>query len=173
MAKAGVAAAICHPPSAIRSGGTVVETMNCPECHSARANPAAVCPTCGAPPMRLDEKRGEDEEVREHDLEPYVTLRYIARLFKILAVLMVLMMIGEVVTGLVTDAGAALPTLIAEVTQMLVLAGVMWAGGDITVLLIDLGHDIRVSRILLGRINAEMHRRAGDTTDVADTTTKR
>jgi hypothetical protein len=108
--------------------------------------------------VRPDDHRKTAEEVRTDDLEPYVTLRYIARLFKVLAVLMVLMMIGEVVTGLVTDAGAALPTLIAEVTQMLVLAGVMWAGGDITVLLIDMGHDIRVARILLGRINAEMHK---------------
>jgi hypothetical protein len=53
--------------------------------------------------------------------------------------------------------------LIGEVTRLLVLAGVMWAGGDVTILLIDLGHDIRVSRILLGRINAELHRRGGDT----------
>jgi len=141
----------------------VADEVKCPECGGIRKDPSTTCPTCGAPPIRPGEKRATDGEVRTDDLEPYVTLRYIARLFKILAVLMVLMMIGEVVTGLVTDAGAALPTLIAEVTQMLVLAGVMWAGGDITILLIDLGHDIRVSRILLGRINAEMHKRSGDT----------
>jgi hypothetical protein len=46
---------------------------------------------------------------------------------------------------------------------MLVLAAVMWAGGDITVLFIDMGHDIRVSRILLGRINAEMHKANSET----------
>jgi hypothetical protein len=148
----------------------VAEEVKCPECGGVRKDPSTTCPTCGAPPIRPDEQRGPEQEVRTEDLEPYVTLRYIARLFKVLAVLMVLMMIGEVVTGLLTEAGAALPTLIAEVTQMLVLAGVMWAGGDITILLIDLGHDIRVSRILLGRINAELHRRAGDTTDA---TTKR
>ena len=97
--------------------------------------------------------------VRAEDLEPHEGLRYIARLFKVLAVLMLLMMVGEVVSGIMADAGNALPVLIGEVTQMLVLAGLMWGVGDITVLLIDLGHDIRVSRILLGRINAEMHRR--------------
>lgn len=140
----------------------MVNEVKCPECGSPRPDPSTTCPTCGAPPIRPDEHRKTPEEVRLDDLEPYVTLRYIARLFKVLAVLMLLMMIGEVVTGLVTDSVASLPTLIAEVTQMLVLAGVMWAGGDITVLLIDLGHDIRVSRILLGRINAELHRRAGD-----------
>jgi hypothetical protein len=127
-----------------------------------RKEPLTTCPTCGAPPIRPNELRVSEGEVRTDDLEPYVTLRYIARLFKVLSVLMVLMMIGEVVTGLMTDAGAALPTLIAEVTQMLVLSGVMWAAGDITILLIDLGHDIRVMRILLGRINAEVHRREGD-----------
>lgn len=141
----------------------VEQAINCPECHTRRPDSSVVCPTCGAPPIRPGEKRAQEEEVRTQDLEPYVTLRYIARLFKILAVLMVVMMIGEVVTGLMTDAGAALPTLIAEITQMLVLAGLMWGVGDITVLLIDLGHDIRVSRILLGRINAELHRRGGET----------
>jgi hypothetical protein len=126
-------------------------------------DPDSVCPTCGAPPIRPGDKRATEEELRTEDLEPYVTLRYIARLFKVLAVLMVVMMLGEVVTGLMTDAGEALPTLIAEMTQMLVLAGLMWGGGDITLLLVDLGHDIRVSRILLGRINHELHRRGGDT----------
>jgi len=88
-----------------------------------------------------------------------VTLRYIARLFKVLALLMVVMLIGEIVTGLMTAGGAALMTLLAETTRLLVLAGLMWAGGDITVLLIDAGHDLRVVRILLGRINSELHRR--------------
>lgn len=131
----------------------------CPECKSPRADLSVVCPTCGAPPLRPGEKRG-DEEVRSDDLEPYVTLRYIAKLFKVLAVLMIVMLIGEVVTGFATEGRAAIVTLLAEVTRLLVLAGLMWSGGDITLLLIDAGHDLRVARILLGRINAELHRRA-------------
>ncbi len=102
-------------------------------------------------------KRLHEEEVRDQDLEPYVTLRYIARLFKVLAILMVLMLIGEVVTGIMTSGTAALMTLLGEATQLLVIGGLMWAGGDITILLIDAGHDIRVARILLGRINAALH----------------
>jgi hypothetical protein len=117
-----------------------------------------VCPTCGAPPVREGDKRTVEEEVRSQDLEPYVTLRYIARLFKVLAVLMVVMLIGEIVAG-VSAGMEALPTLIGEITQMLVLAGLMWGGGDITLLCIDAGHDLRVARILLGRINAELHRK--------------
>jgi glucose uptake protein GlcU len=108
--------------------------------------------------MREGDKRALDEEVRSQDLEPYITLRYIARLFKVLAVLMVVMLIGEIVAGLMAEGASSLPELIAEITRMLVLAGLMWAGGDITMLFIDAGHDLRVARILLGRINHEMHR---------------
>ncbi len=99
------------------------------------------------------DKRFHEEEVRDEDLQPYVTLRYIARLFKILAILMVVMLIGEVITGLVTEGTGALMTLIGEATKLLVIAGLMWGGGDITILLVDAGHDLRVARILLGRIN--------------------
>ena len=116
------------------------------------------------------DKRLHLEEVRDEDLEPYVTLRYIARLFKILAILMVVMLIGEVVTGLVTEGTGALMTLIGEATKLLVIAGLMWAGGDITVLLIDAGHDLRVARILLGRINASLGGSAKGTTSPAPPT---
>ncbi|HVG25909.1 MAG TPA: hypothetical protein VND45_17260 [Thermoanaerobaculia bacterium] len=139
--------------------------ISCPECQARRTDPSVVCATCGAPPVREGDKRTVEEEVRSHDLEPYVTLRYIARLFKVLAVLMIVMLIGEIVAGVSADATEALPTLIGEVTQMLVLAGLMWGGGDLTMLLIDAGHDVRVARILLGRINAELHRRGGSTTE--------
>jgi hypothetical protein len=104
------------------------------------------------------------EEVRDDDLEPYVTLRYIARLFKVLAILMVVMLIGEVVTGLLAEGGAALMTLIGEATKLLVIAGLMWGGGDITILLIDAGHDLRVARILLGRINSALQQTEGKPT---------
>ena len=106
------------------------------------------------------EKRFRENEVRDEDLEPYVTLRYIARLFKVLAVLMVVMLIGEVITGLVTAGTGALMTLIGEATKLLVIAGLMWGAGDITVLLIDAGHDLRVARILLGRINNALNHEA-------------
>lgn len=133
--------------------------QTCPECGTRRADMTQPCPTCGALGIRPDDKRGRDEEVRDQDLEPYVTLRYIARLFKILAVLMVVMLIGEVITGLATEGQGALITLLGEATRLIVLAGLMWGGGDITLLLIDAGHDVRVARILLGRIHADLNKR--------------
>jgi hypothetical protein len=108
--------------------------------------------------VRPGDQRETEAEVRSQDLEPYVTLRYIARLFKVLAVLMVIMLVAEIIAGFSAHGSAALPTLIGEITQMLVLGGLMWGGGDLTLLLIDAGHDLRVARILLGRINAELHR---------------
>ena len=137
--------------------------VNCPECGTKRPDPTQVCPACGAPPITdlvaNDKRATRDEEVRTEDLEPYITLRYIAWLFKVLAILMIVMLIGEVVTGIATAGRSALYTLIGEATRLLVLAGLMWAGGDITLLIIDAGHDLRVARILLGRINAALHQR--------------
>jgi hypothetical protein len=138
----------------------VATEISCPECQSRRTDPSVVCPTCGAPPVREGDKRNVEEEVRSQDLEPYITLRYIARLFKVLAVLMAIMLIGEIILSFMADEPVSIPDLIARVTQLMVLAGLMWGGGDVTLLLIDAGHDLRVARILLGRINHEMHRRA-------------
>ena len=130
----------------------------CPDCGTPRPDFTKVCPACGAPPETENRVPVEGAEgVRAADLEPYITLRYIARLFKVLAVLILLMLIGEIVTGLLVDGSAALLTLIGEGTRLLVMAGLLWAGGDLALLLIDAGHDVRVVRILLGRINAQMH----------------
>lgn len=132
----------------------------CPECGSKRPDLKHVCPACGAPPSYAEHRDQDTGEggIRTTDLEPYVALRYIARLFKVLAALMVVMLIGEVITGLATEGRAAIITLLGEATRLLVLSGLMWAAGDLTILLIDAGHDLRVSRILLGRINAQLHR---------------
>jgi hypothetical protein len=142
-----------------RERDTVTTTeVQCPECQSRRVDPSNVCPTCGAPPVSEGDKRNEEEEVRSNDLEPYVTLRYIARLFKVLALMMVILMVGEIFVTVTTET-FSLSDLIGRVTQLLVLSGLMWGGGDLTLLGIDAGHDLRVARILLGRINAELHRR--------------
>jgi hypothetical protein len=135
----------------------VSETL-CPECGSERTDFTKVCPACGAPPAP-EHRQGESPGgVRGHDLEPYITLRYIAKLFKVLALLIIIMLFGEVLTGLLIDGTTAVVTLLGEGTRLLVMAGLLWAGGDLALLFIDAGHDLRVARILLGRINAQMHR---------------
>lgn len=91
-------------------------------------------------------------QVRAEDLEPYVGLRYLSRLFKLMAVILILLMAAEIITGLVAQGTAAIPTLLAEVSRLIVLAGLLWGTGDLAILVIDLGHDVRAARILLGRL---------------------
>lgn len=125
----------------------------CPQCNAVREDMSKPCVSCAAPAVYEHRAvRRVDETVRTDDLEPYVALSYIARLFKVLAVLLVIMLIGEVIIGIMTDGRAAIVNLIGEATRLLVLAGLLWAAGDLAILLIDVGHDMRVARILLGRI---------------------
>jgi hypothetical protein len=103
-------------------------------------------------------ERNRDPHVRNSDLEPYTALLYIGRLFKVLSILIVLAMVGELVVGVLIDGSESLGTFLGETMRLLALAGLLWAGGDIVRLVIDAGHDLRLSRILLGRISAHFHR---------------
>lgn len=90
-------------------------------------------------------------QVRAADLEPYVGLRYLSRLFKLMAIVLILLLVSEIITGLVASGLAALPTLLGEVSRLIVFAGLLWGSGDLAILLIDMGHDLRATRILTGR----------------------
>ena len=97
-------------------------------------------------------------QVRDEDLEPHEGLRYIARLFKVLAVLLILLLIGEVVIGLVQQGNDAIATLLVEATRLIVFAGFLWGAGDIALMLIESNHDLRATRILVGRLNNRVQR---------------
>ena len=90
-------------------------------------------------------------DVRLTDLEPYVGLRYLSKLFKLMGVVLLLLLIAEIITGVVAQGSAAIPTLLGEASRLIVLAGVLWGVGDLAVLLVDVGHDVRAARILLAR----------------------
>jgi hypothetical protein len=100
-------------------------------------------------------------QVREEDLEPHEGLRYIARLFKGLAVLVLIMIVAELFIGLRVDGVAALGMLMIEITRLLVFAGLLWGAGDIAMLLIESNHDLRAVRILMGRMNSKLDRLPG------------
>ena len=97
-------------------------------------------------------------DVRDEDLEPHEGLRYIARLFKILAILLILLLIGEIILGLVNRGNEAIPTLLVEATRIIVFAGLLWAAGDMALMLIESNHDLRATRILVGRLNGKVAR---------------
>jgi hypothetical protein len=138
----------------------------CPSCGEPRPDLSTACEHCGAPALgpaspahsEAAEHRREAADaimqVRAADLEPYVGLRYVAKLFRIMALILVLLLVAEVVTGLTQVGSAAIPTLLPEVSQLLVSAGLLWASGDLAILLIDMGHDVRATRILIGRQSA-------------------
>ncbi len=94
----------------------------------------------------------EIKEVRASDIEPYTGLRYLSKLFRFMAVILVLLLIAEVATGVYTQGTAAVPTLLGEASRLIVLAGVLWGTGDFAHLLIDVGHDVRAARILVARV---------------------
>ena len=117
---------------------TVVAAHSAPESLAEKGSPK---------PHRSDPSM----PVRSADLEPYIGLGYLSRLFKLMAVVLLILLLSEVVTGLIAQGTASIPTLLGEVSRLIVLAGLLWGSGDLALLLIDIGHDVRATRILLGR----------------------
>ena len=134
----------------------------CPVCQSPRPDLSRPCPHCGspaiegaeAPPEASAPRRALPEglfTVRSSDIEPYIGLRYLSKLFRMMAIILILLLFAEVITGFLSQGSVALPTLLAEGSKLIVLAGLLWGVGDLAILLIDVGHDVRAARILLGR----------------------
>jgi hypothetical protein len=106
----------------------------------------------GAPAQEKDDDMPEIPGVRATDLEPYVGLRYLSKLFRLIAVILLLLLVAEIVTGLTTQGSAALPTLLGEASRLIVLAGALWGVGDLAILMVDVGHDVRAVRVYLSRV---------------------
>jgi hypothetical protein len=96
--------------------------------------------------------------VRGEDLEPHEALRYVAKLFKGLALFLLVMLVFEVFMGLRQEGPTAIGTIFIEAIRVIVIAGVLWGFGDIAVVLIESNHDLRASRIILGRISGKLDR---------------
>jgi len=86
-------------------------------------------------------------------LEPHESLKYIAKLFKGLAVAVLLLLLSEVGLGVAQDGIEALPLLLLEVAQLLIFAGLLWGGGDLAYLIVETNHDVRASRVHLWQAN--------------------
>ena len=95
---------------------------------------------------------GRAGAIRSSDLEPYTGLRWVATLFKAAAVFIFVALAAEFVAGLRLAGAAAIPGLLAETARTAVLAVVLWGGGDLVRLLVDMGHDLRAQRVLMVRL---------------------
>ena len=119
----------------------------------------------GIPVERRDEPAREaraylppEMDVRDEDLEPHAGLRYIARMFKILAILLLLLMVAEIILGLVQQGQEAIPQLLVQSTRLVVFAGLLWGAADMALMLIESNHDLRATRILVGRLNGRVQK---------------
>jgi hypothetical protein len=90
--------------------------------------------------------------LRQTDIEPYTGLGYLSKLFKFMAIVLMLLLVAEIVTGVFTQGAASIPVLLGEASRLIVLAGVLWGSGDLALLLVDIGHDVRANRILMSRM---------------------
>ena len=102
--------------------------------------------------MKQDKRARTVGTVRTDDIDPYTALRWVGTMFKAAAVFLAIAVIGEFIAGLQTAGTAAVPTLLGELARTVVLAIVMWGGGDLVRLLVQLGNDVRAERILLARL---------------------
>src|SRR5690554_6973724 len=89
------------------------------------------------------------DSVRQTDIEPYTALRWVGTLFKAAAVFLFVAVIGQFVADLRYHGAVQLPAILGELARTLVLAVVLWGGGDLVRLMVQLGNDVRAERILL------------------------
>jgi hypothetical protein len=103
----------------------------------------------------MSDKRSADRSVgmvRETDIEPYTALRWVGTLFKAAAIFLAVALVGEFIAGLRVNGASYLPVLLGDMARTVVLAVLMWGGGDLVRLMVQLGNDVRAERILLSRL---------------------
>jgi hypothetical protein len=100
--------------------------------------------------------------IRDADLEPQRGIRYVAWLFKAIAILLVLVTAAEVIIALTSPLPGGTGSLLGEAVRMLAFAGLLWGAADLALMLIQSHYDLRATRILLARQNALLARIAGE-----------
>ncbi len=107
-----------------------------------------------SPDMSEDQRTRDAHvgKVRASDIEPYTALRWVGTLFKAAAIFLFVAIIGQFIADLRFQGAVRLPTILGELARTMVLAVVLWGGGDLVKLMIQLGNDVRAERILLARL---------------------
>ena len=90
--------------------------------------------------------------VREHDIEETKAIRFIAFLFRGMAILLLLLMAAQIVFGLASTVPLSPGVLFADAVRLVIFAGLLWGAGELAVLWVKSHYDIRTQRILTSRI---------------------
>ena len=95
---------------------------------------------------------GVNIQLREHDIETTAGLHWVAKLFRVMAGLLVLLMVTQLILGLTSAIEISYGVLVAEALRLTIFAGLLWGAGDLADLFVQSHHDLRAARILLGRL---------------------
>jgi hypothetical protein len=89
--------------------------------------------------------------VRSDDIDPLRGIRYVAWLFKGIAVLLLGVTVLELGVALSGPGTITAASLIGEAVRMLAFAGLLWGAADLALMLVHSHYDLRATRILLMR----------------------
>lgn len=90
--------------------------------------------------------------VRTDDIERANGLHSIARLFRGLAGMLVVLIGVQIFNGVTADVPPAISAMATDAIRLLLFAGVLWGAGDLAELFVKSHYDLRATRILLGRL---------------------
>lgn len=101
------------------------------------------------------ERRGERRRaaaIRRGDFGSYTALRWVSTLFRSAAIFLAVAVFAEFIAGLRAEGWDLLPFLLGELARATVISILLWGGGDLIRLLLQLGRDLRAGRVLLARM---------------------
>ena len=92
-------------------------------------------------------------EVREEDLEPQRGLRTMAWVFRSSAAIILLLALWQFASWLMDPppGGVGVGVLVGDTIRLIVFAALLFAAGNLAVLVIKIHYDVRAGRILLAR----------------------
>jgi hypothetical protein len=97
--------------------------------------------------------------VRDEDIERAKGLHSIARLFRALAGMLVVLTGVQIFNGITGAVATSVSGIITDAIQLLLVAGLMWGAGDLADLFVKSHYDLRATRILLGRLTRRIEER--------------
>jgi hypothetical protein len=99
--------------------------------------------------------------VRQDDIEPTRGLHWVAKLFRVMAGMLLVLMAIQLFLGISSTVEISYGMLLAEAIRLLIFAGLLWGAGDLVDLFVKSHYDLRAARILLGRLTHVAEEAAG------------